>query len=340
VSEKRGVFVIKAISNPDVYHGKNKKLNFFEGWYFKLVQPRTGNTYCFIPGVFITSKEGQSHSFIQVLKGNENNFKYLRFKKDEFKASSSEFNLKVEESSFSLNQIDLNIKKKNEKIYGTLYFENLVRWPDSIINPGSMGFYNYLGFMQCYSQVCAIDGIIRGKLFINGETIDFTGGKIYIEKNWGKAFPYSYIWAQGNSFTKGDGSVTCSVGHIPLPFPLKSFTGFLIGIYAKGRFYKFTSINRSTLSINCENEKIVLETYNKDYFFKIEAYYKQGNFMKLYASRDGSMLPIANETLNGNLRVTLYDKKGRGIIFSDTCSSAGIEFSEDYITLVNRIERK
>lgn len=340
MGEKRGVLMIKAARNPDIYHGKNKKSSFFEGWYFKLVQPHTGKAYCFIPGVFISSEEEHSHSFIQVIKGSENNFKYLRFKKDQFKASISEFNLMVEESSFSLNIINLNINHNGEKIYGTLHFHNIIRWPDSIINPGSMGFYNYLGFMQCYSQVCAVDGLISGELLINGETVDFTGGRLYIEKNWGRAFPYSYIWVQGNSFTKGDGSVTCSIGHIPLPFPLKSFTGFLIGIYAKGRFYKFTSINKSTLSINCENQKIVLETYNKDYFLKIEASYKQGAFMDLYAPRDEDMIPIASETLNGNLSVTLYDKKRSCIIFSDNCFSAGIELSENYTNLIDRIQKK
>lgn len=332
--------MIKAIRNPDIYHGKNKKTNFFEGWYFKIVQPHTGHTYCFIPGVFISSDEGYSHSFIQVIKGNENNFKYLRFEKEQFEASTLEFNLKVEKSFFSLNQIDLNINQQDEKIFGTLYFDNIIKWPDSIINPGSMGFYNYLGFMQCYSQVCAVDGLARGKLDINGESVDFTGGKLYIEKNWGKSFPYSYIWVQGNSFEEGDGSVTCSIGNIPLPFPFGSFMGFLIGIYAKGRFYKFTSINKSTLSINCESEKMVLETYNKDYFLKIEASYKQETFMNLYAPHDGNMIPIASETLNGNLNVTLYDKKRNCMIFNDNCTSAGIEFSKDYMNLINRIERK
>lgn len=328
--------MFKAIRNPDIYHGKNKKLNFFEGWYFKIVQPYTGNTYCFIPGLFISNKKGFSHSFIQVLKGNENNFKYLRFMKDEFKASKSEFNLNVGESSFSINAINLNISQQHEKIFGTLRFDNIIKWPDSIINPGSMGFYNYLGFMQCYSQVCATDGIVRGKLCINGKDIDFTGGKLYIEKNWGKAFPYSYIWAQGNSFENGDGAVTCSIGHVPLPFKLKSFTGFLIGVYVKGRFYKFTTINRSNLLINCENEKIILETYNKKYSLKIEGSYKEEDFMKLYAPCNGSMIPIASETLHGNLKIMLYDKKRNCIIFNDTCTSSGIEFSKDYMNLVDR----
>lgn len=332
--------MIIATRNPDIYHGKKKRKNFFEGWYFKIVQPRTGYTYCFIPGVFIASEEGYSHSFIQVLKGNENDFNYLRFTKDEFSASTSEFNLKVEESSFSLNQININIDKPNEKIFGTLNFYNIIKWPDSVVNPGSMGFYNYLSFMQCYSQVCAVDGCIMGKLSINGEIVDFTGGKLYIEKNWGRSFPYSYIWVQGNSFREGDGSVTCSIGHIPLPFPCRSFTGFLIGIYASGRFYKFTSINRSTLSINCNNEKVIMETKNREYLLRLEASYKQEVFMNLYAPCDGKMIPMASETLNGNLTVTLYDKKRNLIIFNDDCSSAGIELSGNYMGLIDRIKRR
>jgi tocopherol cyclase len=331
--------MMKAIRNPDVYHGKNKKSNFFEGWYYKIVQPGTGHTYCFIPGIFISKEEANSHSFIQVLKGKENSFKYLRYRKDEFKANTSEFEFKLAQSSFSLNQMTLNINQQHEKISGTLYFNSITKWPDSIINPGSMGFYNYLSFMQCYSQVCVVDGVASGKLIINGEEIDFTGGKLYIEKNWGSAFPYSYIWAQGNSFKEGDGSVTCSIGHIPLPFPFRSFTGFLIGIYAKERLYKFTSINKSALSIKCKDEKIILETYNKDYFLSIDAFYKQETFMDLFAPHDGNMIPIASETLNGNLNVRLYDNKRSCVIFNDNCPSAGIELSGDYMNLTNKINR-
>lgn len=323
--------------NPDVYHGKNSMTNYFEGWYFKLVQAHTGNTYCFIPGVFFSNDTKYSHSFIQVLKGNENCLNYIRFQKHEFKASRSEFNVGVGKSSFSLNEIHLNINQQNEKIFGTLSFENIMKWPDSAINPGSMGFYNYLGFMQCYSQVCAVDGNINGELMINGDRVDFTGGKLYIEKNWGKAFPYSYIWAQGNTFDKSNASVTCSIGHIP--FPLKSFAGFLIGLYANDRFYKFTTINRSKLFIKYVDENIVMKTYNKDYLLKIIVNYKQDTFMDLYAPRDTKMIPIAHETLQANLNVTLYDKKRRCIILHDHCSSAGFELSGNYKSLIQRIDR-
>lgn len=318
--------MIKINRNPDVYHGNYRMKNYFEGWYFKLVQPNTGYTYCFIPGVFYSNEDKNSHSFIQVIRGNENIFQYLRFDKDEFKASTSDFKLQVGKSYFSLNKIQLNINQQNEKISGTLYFDRIIKWPDTIINPGSMGFYNYLGFMQCYSQVCAIDGIIYGNLSINGETVDFTGGKLYIEKNWGKAFPYSYIWVQGNTFSKGDGSITCSIGHIP--FPIKSFTGFLIGFYAKGHFYKFTSMNLSTLKIHSNRDKLIIKTCNRAYYLIIEASYPQDTFLDLYAPKAGNMIPAARETLKGTLYVTLKDRKRGCVIFQDTCSSAGIELSE------------
>jgi tocopherol cyclase len=323
--------MLKSARNPDLYHGTNKKANFFEGWYFKIVHPYKNYTYCFIPGIFISSKEEHSHSFIQIVDGYGPDFKYLRFRKDEFEASSEEFDINICGSSFSLDGINLNIGNQGEKIFGKLSFRNIAKWPDSIINPGSMGFYNYLNFMECYSQVCAIDGDIEGSLLINNEKIDFTGGKVYIEKNWGKAFPYSYIWVQGNSFEKEKAALTCSIAHIP--FPIKSFTGFLIGIYVKEKVYKFTTINKSELSIIYEKERIILEVHNKDYFLRIEAEYNEETFIDLLAPREDNMVPIARETLQGKLTATLYDKKTQCNLLSDNCTSAGVEFSGDYRSL-------
>ncbi|KYH28904.1 MULTISPECIES: tocopherol cyclase family protein [Clostridium] len=320
------------IRNPDLYHGENKKSNFFEGWYFKLVHPKKELIYAFIPGIFLSDKREYSHSFIQVIKAKESSFEYIKFEKDDFRARKSEFHIDIGENSFSLNKMKLNIKCKEDSFFGTLYFKDIVKWPDSFINPGSMGFYNYLNFMQCYSQVCALHGNIVGSIRINHKIVDFTGGKLYVEKNWGKNFPYSYIWIQGNCFENGEVSLSCSIGHVPFLFT--SFTGFLIGIYVNGEFYKFTTINRSTISINFEEKKLFVEASNKDYFLKVEVLNKEGTFMNLYAPRDNSMVPIARESLQGSLIVNLYDKKKDCMIFKGKCSYAGIEFSGDYKNLV------
>lgn len=320
--------MFKSIRNPDLYHGKNKKGSFFEGWYFKIVHPSEDYTYCFIPGIFISSNKEHTHSFIQIVKGHEADYKYIRFKKEEFEAGTDEFHVSIGKNLFSINEMSLNIDEHGESISGKISFKNIIRWPDSIINPGSMGFYNYLKFMQCYSQVCAVDGYIEGSLNIDGRDIDFTGGKVYIEKNWGEEFPYSYIWMQGNSFEKENAAITCSIGHIPFPFG--SFTGFLIGMYANDKFYKFTTINRSSISIDCSEEKISLETENKEASLKVEAEYKNETLIDLYAPRNEKMVSIAKETLQGRFKATLYDKKRDCIVLSDYCHSVGIEFLGNY----------
>ena len=39
---------MKSIINPNLYHGKNKKTNFFESWYFKIVSKDKKNNFAII----------------------------------------------------------------------------------------------------------------------------------------------------------------------------------------------------------------------------------------------------------------------------------------------------
>ncbi|MGL5353036.1 MAG: tocopherol cyclase family protein, partial [Clostridium sp.] len=148
-------------TNPDLYHGKNKKSNFFEGWYFKIVDKNNENQFAFIAGISKSPKGNNNHSFIQVLNSKTLNYKYNKFNEESFHFNNKNFKIKVDKSIFALDHIKLNISSKNSVIKGKLKFNNTIKWPDSIINPGSMGFYNYLCFMECYAQVCVLDGNIE-----------------------------------------------------------------------------------------------------------------------------------------------------------------------------------
>jgi hypothetical protein len=180
--------VFREIMNPDLYHGYKKRNNYFEGWYFKICDSEGINVLAFIPGILLGKVEEQSHSFIQVVNGRENRLDYLSFEKDSFRASGKVMEFIVDKCCFSLRGISIDIDRPQLKIKGRIEYKNVVKWQDSIINPGSMGFYNYLIFMQCYSQVCAMDIDISGSFEINGEAISFDRGKGYIEKNWGQGF--------------------------------------------------------------------------------------------------------------------------------------------------------
>lgn len=53
--------------HPVWYQGYRARLPYFEGWYFKLVDPTKRHRYAVIPGVFLG--QGNSHAFVQVLDG-------------------------------------------------------------------------------------------------------------------------------------------------------------------------------------------------------------------------------------------------------------------------------
>lgn len=314
--------------NPNLYHGKNKSKNFFEGWYFKIVDKKNSYKLAIIPGISYGDDENENHCFIQVINGKESSFNYLSYDVDDFKYNNSRFRICINSNIFTLGSMNLSIDYNNLNIHGNLIFKNLVKWPDSIINPGSMGFYNHLKFMECYSQVCALNGSIIGDLNINGVNVNFTGGKIYIEKNWGKSFPKSWLWIQSNSFKSRKASVSCSIGTIP--FPVKNFTGFLIGVTLENEFYSFTTINHSKINIQHFGDDVALTVTKKNLKLTLKTYTNQKDFLVLKAPNKGSMKSTVKETINGQVYMLLEDTKLNKKIFEDIGLSAGIEYGGDF----------
>lgn len=329
--------MIKQALNPNIYHGFNKNGPFFEGWYFKVTTVE-GISFAFIPGVFIAQNPSNNFSFIQVFEGNNASMNFIRFPYDSFGASRSSFKISISDNSFSMEELALNIKDDNIRCEGKLVFRDIQEWKGSIINPGSMGFYNYLPFMQCYSQVCALSGKLKGHLTLNEREYNFSEGKLYIEKNWGKSFPYSYIWCQCNYFQEQSLSITCSIAHIPMP--KGSFTGFLIGVYFQNRLIKFTSINRSELSIDFSDNTVTLTSKNSRYTVIIKCTYNEDDFVMLYAPLEDSMIPTAKETITGTAKLILLDNKTNLVVTESYGLCAGVEFAGDYMSLKSSLNQE
>lgn len=327
--------MLKNIINPDLYHGGQKKRNFFEGWYFKLVSKDMKHSIAIIPGIFMGSSIKESHSFIQFLNGDNLDYKYIKYNSNLFNSNSHNLYITIKNSNFSLSGLNLNLNEPSLSVSGNIKFNDIFKWPDTLINPGSMGFYNYLGFMQCFSQVCAMSVDLVGTLTINGKILDFTDGKGYIEKNWGKAFPLSWNWIQCNSFKKVDASLSCSVGHIP--FLGSSFRGFLIGVGFNKQFYKFTTINKSKLTIKQNLSDITLNVCNSSYTLKINTVTNKNMYMLLNGPRNNEMIPLVEETLSGIIFVKLTDKSGN-IIFEDEGHCAGIEYGGKQQLVIDELQ--
>lgn len=316
--------MLKQILNPDYYHGKYKNKNFFEGWYFKIVDKRNENAFAFIPGIIKGKNKDCGHSFIQVIDGKRRKSDYLKFSKNDFNARNDKLYIEVDKNLFTLNEIKLNYFNNNFQMIGSLKIIDVTKWPDTIVNPGSMGFYNYLLFMECYSQVCCLDGRLSGKMLINNKEIDYTGGKIYIEKNWGKKFPHAYIWIQTNSFKDEKVSLTCSVARIPLS--CYKFSGFITAFKLNNEIYKFTTMNKSNMNLEIKSKNVKISFIKKRIKLNIETLCKESDYILCKGPNKGKMNINVKESIVSNIRVELLDLY-RGVeLFSGVGVSSGIEF--------------
>ena len=310
---------------PDLYQGHKKKRDYFEGWYFKIADPTECYVFAFIPGILLGKSAKDSHSFIQLIHGEKAFYRYLSFPPTSFQAEKDRFRINIAGNSFSLQHMRLNIEDPDFSVQGMLNFSQLVTWPDTSLNPGSMGFFNYFPGMQCYSQVCALDMELKGSLTVNGKEIDFSGGRGYVEKNWGKAFPSSWIWLQSNHFSLPRISFTCSLAQVPFLFSGVSFRGFLVGLFCNERFFSFTTLNRSRCRVKKKDADVMMELRNSQYSLLIEVRTNENQFIELHGPREGLMVPLVKENLFGRIKLELKENSGKQL-FSGEGNCAGVEY--------------
>ena len=230
---------LRTTLHPAWYQGHRRRPPYFEGWYYKIVDVSEQHGFAIIPGVFRGSEQAASHAFVQVLDGMTGQATYHRYLMSDFWASDNSLDLRVGPNRFTEMTITLGIDSPELTLAGELRFEGLVPWPVSLASPGIMGWYPWVPLMECYHGVVSLDHAIRGSLAVAGGDIDFTAGRGYIEKDWGRSFPSSWVWMQSNHFQEEGTSFTASEAMIP--WLRSSFRGFIIGLWHAGRLYRFAT---------------------------------------------------------------------------------------------------
>ena len=274
----------------------------------------------FIPGISINKKD--PHTFIQVFVSSEHELKteYHRFKSDEFIYSHDQFSIQIDGQSFSANNLEVNLEKNGLNVRGKLSLEQHTPIKKNIYQPNIMGPFAYLSFMECYHGVLSMQSIIKGSLEVNGQTVDFTGGKAYLEKDWGKSFPKAYVWLQSNHFTNKKTSLMFSYAIIP--FKVLSFKGLIVNLVYNEKEYRFSSYNLSkVIKKEIEGNSALFVLKKGKYQLHIKA--TKDKEIELKSPSFGQMNQTIKEGLSGYIEVKLYEKDV--LIYEDTGYNAGIE---------------
>ncbi len=318
------------IYKPEVFQGNFNRKNYFEGWYYKHVTQDLKHVYSFIPGVSLNGTS--SHSFIQVIDGATGATEYINYPIDKFSWDKSSLYVKVGDSVFTGKYIDLNIVEDQIQVHGRIDFKNMVRYPRTILSPGIMGWYSFIPFMECKHGIVSVNHDLDGGITINDKHVAFTGGKGYIEKDWGTSFPEAWIWIQANSFTDPHSSFNFSVAKIP--WMGKFFIGFIAFLYFNKKFYLFSTYNNSKItSIEHSERNIEISLENRDSILRIKA--EKNTFGELRAPVSGDMSRRIKESIDSEVSLELYDKK-KNLVYSDSSKRAGLEIIEKIFDYLNQ----
>jgi tocopherol cyclase len=307
-----------------MYQGKKVMKGYFEGWYYKFADKDGKNIGALIPGISFDKDGKHPHAFIQFIDDSGILSHYFRYPITDYSSSDKDSGIWVGGSFFSPRRIELNINELHFNFRGTLTFKDISPWPVKLFSPGAMGWYAFVPAMECYHGVLSFDHLIEGILVMNGKYVDYTGGRGYTEKDWGRSFPKYHVWIQTNHFKQLGTSLMVSVANVP--WLRNSFDGFIIGFWHENRLYRFTTYTGAKItSIHYDKEKLVLRVQSKKYRLEIEVSYLKG--AELFTPVFGDMRGRLSESLSASTHVKLFhsDKESATLVFEGTGYHTGLE---------------
>jgi len=322
---------IRRTLHPAWYQGEHEPIPYFEGWYFKLVDPTEAHRYAIIAAVFKTKAEDRPHAFVQVNDNVRGKMSYVRYPLDAFRAARDRFAVHVGPNFFSEDALRLNLRTDDLRLQGALRFHEIKPWPATLTAPGAMGWYAWVPRMECYQGVVSLDHAIEGVLEIDGEPVDFTGGRSYIEKTWGQSFPSAWIWLQSNHFETPETSLFGAISMIP--WIGRTFRGFTAGLLHRGTLYRFatyTGAETEHLAVTPDQIEWVI----RDRLYRLEIIADRGEPINLRGPSKVDMGVRVPEALDATVDVRLITCHGDRVISEEHGRNAGLEVAGDLETLL------
>ena len=316
---------LRRIWNPAEYQGGRVSKRYFEGWYFKHVDAAESRIVSVIPGISYSVDGTSKHAFVQVVPSSGEEPHYYSFPAEEFvTVSGAPFCVRIGPNAFGPGGMTLDLQDGDHKVTGDVLYGPWSPWPVRALSPGIMGPFRFVPGMETYHGVLSMDHAVSGSLTIDRDRLDLDGGRGYVEKDWGRSFPSSWIWAQTNTFDRAGISLMLSVAKIP--WMTGSFVGHIAGLLLDGDLHRFATYTGARLTHleSGANEALIVVA---DRHEQLEVRVSGCRTLSLKAPVLGSMEGRDAESLGGTLDVTMRTLRGgrAGVTFQGTGRQAGVE---------------
>lgn len=269
-------------------HFFRHRAEFFEGWYYKLVYP-DGKRFLICIFGFTVGQSRERFPFVQIFDSVSKQSVHFDFPADSFQFNQKTKTGMIQGNSFSKNKLIIEVA--NDQFSLSLHVDfQISTGTKSHVN--SMGPARWFLGLECYHAVISMQPRWSGQIDLNGEKIQITNGKAYIEKNWGRHFPAAYTWIHCNQFSELNTSLVGLSGKLPWFFGKH---GFFFQVYAASKKYRFWNGNLSIIRMTSAEEKsMLIELKNWKYVLSIQVSAPISTF-QLRAPRKGEMFDFVEE---------------------------------------------
>ncbi|MCC5894806.1 MAG: hypothetical protein JJU16_05030 [Alkalibacterium sp.] len=301
------------------FQGKNKTENYFEGWYIKTSDEENNLSIALIPGVAHFSK---NESFVQyniIYKGQTFSGK-IDFEREQFDVIGDPQTIVMPKFVFNEKGVKASLENGSDRILLDLTFGLFLPIEQSLYAPSIMGPLEYLD-MPCSHDIISMKHSVKGKIVINGETVNITKGSGYIEKDRGRTFPDKYVWAHSNGFAENrEASLFLSIAKVD--FGPLSKNGAIAIFHDGEKEHRFASYSGSFLNVEVNEDQTAYKVILTDPFKRLEATVSLSNGRELIAPMNASMDYPIKETVKSTISLIFKEKRKNPVYLNSNNGAA------------------
>ncbi len=294
--------------NVNAQNGEVDRGDWYEWWYYKVVDPKSGDSFFFTYGVLnpwdVDRTLAGTLATIQVGSFNRRQLVTNHFPVTEFSARYDKTSVNVGGNLATDKRIQGHVIEQGHEVSWDIAVKKNWRFEAmgwSMKIPDMSGIYWYPA-----QASATMNGWIR----FDGVTIDLKDAPGYQDRNWGRNFPKWWTWLVSSNFKNSPGTVLAAGGGEPKLFnSVYLFAGLCVGLKHKGKEYIFRTTDGHTVNFDIGwGVWSVSAQNNSGQKIEISAYAPPEKFMLLkFPSPQGGEF-YDYEALQGQMNVKIYER--------------------------------
>jgi len=298
--------------------------DWYEWWYYKVVDPQSGEAFYFTYGVVnpgdTGGKKKGTQAVVQVGSFGQGNVTQTVYPLSQFSASAQATDVRIGPNTATDKRITGSVKD--------------ISWDLSIDKKWSFNAMGWAmkqpGISNIYWYPAQASASMTGTINFRGKKYTFNQATAYQDRNWGRSFPDWWTWLVSNNFKGSPGTTLAAGGGKPRAFGGPAlFSGLCIGLNYQGKEYAFRTTDGDTVNFDIAWGKWeVTATNGQGQKIEISAYAPKEKFLLLPFNSPNGDLFYDYEALTGHMTVKLSEQmKGEWLpVATLETDQAGIEW--------------